>query len=319
MKIGIDKSWNYYEPQFEYERIFNDIDWPWAGHKYFIYDFIRNLKPHTVVELGTHKGTSFFSMCQAVKDGKLKTKLYAVDTWKGDEHAGFYDESIFAEVNTIKNEYYSKQNIIFLRSLFDDAVTQFKNNSIDVLHIDGLHTYEAVKHDFGNWFGKVKENGIIIFHDTNERHDDFGVYKLWEELKKKFKTLEFFHSHGLGILTKNNIIINNNKIFENIWQKYYPLFTEKKVLKTQLQQLQIETKKVKKDFSQKSLEAENYKKELKLMKKIYKENQILHQQINQTKTEIQNLENTLNMIKSAKFFKLWQSYCKIRDKILKKK
>jgi len=36
-------------------------------------------------------------MCQAVKDGKLKTKLYAIDTWRGDEHAGFYDEAIFTK------------------------------------------------------------------------------------------------------------------------------------------------------------------------------------------------------------------------------
>ena len=315
MKIGINKSWNYYEPRFEYEKIFNDLEWPWAGHKYFVYDFIRNLKPHTIVELGTHKGTSFFSMCQAVKDGKLNTKLYAVDTWKGDEQAGFYGESIFAEVNTIKNKYYSKQNIFLLRSLFDDAVTQFKNNSIDILHIDGLHTYEAVRHDFDNWFNKVRKNGIIIFHDTNEKQDDFGVYKLWEKLKKEYKTLEFFHSHGLGILFKNHTSVQDHKIFENIWQKYYPLLTDKKVLKIQLQQSRIETEKVKKDFSQKSLETENYKKQLKILKKLLEENQNLHQQIQQTKNEITNLETILNSIKSAKFFKLWQAYCKIRDTI----
>lgn len=308
MKFGIDKSWNYYEPQFEYEKIFNDLEWPWAGHKYFIYDFIRNLKPHTIVELGTHKGTSFFSMCQAVKDGKLKTKLYAIDTWKGDEHAGFYDETIFNEVKKIKKTYYSRQNIIFLRSLFDDATTQFKENSIDLLHIDGLHTYRAVKHDFGNWYKKVKKNGIIILHDTNEKHDDFGVYRLWGKLKKEYQTLEFYQSHGLGILFKNSVSVQDYKIFENIWQKYYPLFTDKKVLKIQLQQSQTVTEELQKDFSRKSLEAENYGKELESTKK----------ELAQTKIENRNLVNDLNKIKSAKFFKLWQGYCKFRDGIIKR-
>lgn len=46
------------------------------------------------------------------------------------------------------------------------------------------------------------------------------------------------------------------------------------------------------------------------------ENNHLQNQIQQTRMHIQNLENTLNIIKSAKFFKLWQFYCKIRDKIL---
>lgn len=294
-------NWQYFEPKFEYEKIFPDFEWPWAGHKYFAYDFIRNLKPKTVVELGTHKGTSFFSMCQAVKDGKLKTKLYAVDTWKGDEHAGFYDESIFNEVIKIKRTYYSKQNIILLKSLFDDAITKFKDNSIDVLHIDGLHTYEAVKHDFDNWFNKVRKNGIIIFHDTNEKKGDFGVYKLWDKLKKKYKTLEFFHSHGLGILFKNQSTSKDHKIFETIWQKYYPTLTENKVLNVKLKPLQVELEKIKNDLSLKFIESENYKKEL-----------------TQTKIENQNLINTLNMIKSSKFFKLWQRYCKLRDNIIKR-
>lgn len=324
MKIKINESWNYYEPQFEYEKIFNDLEWPWAGHKDFAYDLIRNIKPNLIVELGTHKGTSFFSMCQAVKDSNLKTKLYAIDIWKGDRHAGFYDETVFNEVNKIKKTYYPKQNIIFLRSLFDNTVTQFKNNSIDLLHIDGMHTYKAVKHDFDNWFNKVSKNGIIIFHDTNEKHDDFGVYKLWNILKKEYKTLEFFHSHGLGILFKNYASVKDHKVFENIWQKYYPLLTDKKVLKTQLQQSQAETEIVKKNFFQKSLETENYKKELEQAKKQLSQlssltikNQNLQNQINQVKTEIQNLENTLNIIKSAKFFKLWQQYNKIKRLIWK--
>ncbi len=308
MKVGNDKSWKYFNPQFEYEQIFNDIDWPWSGHKYFIYDFIRNLKPKTVVELGTHKGTSFFSMCQAAKDGKLKTKLYAVDTWKGDEHAGFYGEDILSEVKKIKKTYYEKQNIFLIQSLFDEAVSKFKNNSIDLLHIDGLHTYDAVKHDFDNWFNKVRKNGIIIFHDTNEKMDDFGVYKLWDKLKKKYKTLEFFHSHGLGILFKNQTSAQNHKAFETIWQKYYPILTDKKVLTIQLQQYLSEIKKIKEEFTKKSFEAENYKKELKQTKN----------ELEQTKTENKNLNDTLNIIKSAKFFKLWQRYCKLRDSIIKR-
>jgi len=289
MKINIDKLWNYYQPTFEYEKIFNDLKWPWAGHKYFIYDFIRNLKPRSIVELGTHKGTSFFSMCQAVKDGKLKTKLYAIDIWKGDEHAGFYDETIFNEVVKIKKTYYSKQNIFLLRSLFDDAVSRFKNNSIDLLHIDGLHTYNAVKHDFDNWFKKVKKNGVIIFHDTNEKKDDFGVYKLWNKLKKEYKTLEFSHSHGLGILFKKSTSAQDLKIFETIWQKYYPLLIDKKVLKTQLQQSRTETEEARNNLSQKSLETKNYKKELEQTKK----------QIQQNKNHIQNLEIILSQIKSS--------------------
>jgi len=223
-------KWNYYKPKFEYENIFNDFDWAWAGHKFFAYDFIRNFKPKRIVELGTHKGTSFFSFCQAVKDGELDTELNAVDTWKGDKHAGFYGEEIFDEVNVIKKTCYDSLNLNFLRKFFDDALSDFQDGSIELLHIDGLHTYAAVKHDFDTWLPKMSKNGVILLHDISEKTADFGVYKLWAELKEKYSTLEFHHSHGLGICFLNSKIIENLPVFEEIWRNYYELFHDKVVL-----------------------------------------------------------------------------------------
>jgi ferritin-like metal-binding protein YciE len=42
-----------------------------------------------------------------------------------------------------------------------------------------------------------------------------------------------------------------------------------------------------------------------------KENESIQREIEQTKQHIENLESVLTMIKSAKFFKLWQGYCQI--------
>jgi hypothetical protein len=39
-------------------------------------------------------------------------------------------------------------------------------------------------------------------HDSFDRHDGFGVWKLLEELRTDFPVSEFFHSHGLGIVVK---------------------------------------------------------------------------------------------------------------------
>lgn len=158
---------------------------------------IDALQPNLFVELGTHNGLSYFSFCQAIKQKKLLTKCFAIDTWKGDEHAGFYDDSIFEFVHKI-NERYPFSTL--KRSTFDDALSFFENKSIDLLHIDGLHTYEAVKHDFNNWLPKISDSGIVVFHDTNVMERGFGVYKLWEELINEYPFFEFKHGHGLGIL-----------------------------------------------------------------------------------------------------------------------
>ena len=223
-------KWTYYKPKFDYEIIFNDFDWAWAGHKFFAYDFIRNFKPRKIVELGVHKGTSFFSFCQAVKDEFLDSELNAIDTWKGDHQSGFYEEEVFDLVSDIKNECYRDLKINLMRKFFDEALHDFQDESIDLLHIDGLHTYEAVKHDFETWLPKVKKDGVVFFHDICEKKDDFGVYKLWEELKEKYSTLEFHHSHGLGVCFLNSKTIEDLPVFEEIWRNYYECFNKKVVL-----------------------------------------------------------------------------------------
>lgn len=200
------EHWRYYNRQFEYEESFHDCYWAWAGHKRFGYDLIRNVKPQTIVELGTHKGTSFFSFCQAVKDAYYDANLFSIDTWQGDEHAGVYNERVFKEVNEIKEKYYGSLNIKLLRKTFDEVLDEFDNNSIDLLHIDGLHTYSKVKNDFENWFPKVKNDGIILLHDIFISRDDFEVYKFWDELKSKYKTIEFHQSYGLGVLFKGSAL-----------------------------------------------------------------------------------------------------------------
>jgi GT2 family glycosyltransferase len=216
-----DKKWIYHKPKFEYEKKLNDSGWPWAGHKLFAYDLIINLKPKKVVELGTYYGTSLWSFAQAAKDGNLDIEFNSIDTWQGEKHSGFYGEEVFETVKKIKKEFYSEQKIKLLRKTFDEALSEFEEDSIDLLHIDGLHTYEAVKHDFEAWLPKLKKDGVIIFHDIKVGESDFGVYNLWNELTKQYLTIEFHHSFGLGVL------FLSEKDKESVWkskeelQRYY--------------------------------------------------------------------------------------------------
>lgn len=172
----------------------------WVGHIPFASWLVRVGKPRVIVELGTHSGNSYFAICQAVKQYETGSKCYAVDTWQGDAHALSYGVEIYEMVRKHNEEYYGSFSTL-LRMTFDEALSNFEDASVDLLHIDGLHTYEAVKHDFETWLPKLAPGAIVLFHDTNVRKDDFGVWKYWAELKAQYAdSIEFLHSHGLGVL-----------------------------------------------------------------------------------------------------------------------
>src|SRR5271155_4750138 len=73
-----------------------------------------------------------------------------------------------------------------IQATFDDALTRFSDGTVDVLHLDGCHTYEAVKHDFETWKAKMSDAGVILFHDTANKTNDFGVYQLWGEIENQY-------------------------------------------------------------------------------------------------------------------------------------
>lgn len=178
------------------------LEWPnsWCGHLPFAAWLINVLKPAVFVELGTHTGNSYFTFCQAVRNANLNSKCYAVDTWAGDEHAGYYGDEVYQKVNHHNELNYARFSRL-MRMTFDEALDYFSDGSIELLHIDGLHTYEAVRHDFDSWRPKLASNAIVLLHDINVRERNFGVWRLWEELREEYpNNMEFTHSHGLGVL-----------------------------------------------------------------------------------------------------------------------
>jgi glycosyltransferase involved in cell wall biosynthesis len=171
----------------------------WWQHVPFAHWIVCATAPRLLVELGTHTGVSYFAFCQAVVRDGLATRCHAVDTWRGDPQAGTYDDEVLDELRRFHDERFGTFSTL-LQCTFDDALGRIEDGSIDLLHIDGLHTYEAVRHDFESWLPKLSSRAVVMFHDINERGGDFGVWRLWSELRQRYLAFEFLHGHGLGVL-----------------------------------------------------------------------------------------------------------------------
>lgn len=67
---------------------------------------------------------------------------------------------------------------------YDKLVAALAGDPIDVLFIDGDHTYDGVKQDFLMYAPLVANEGRIVFHDVcpHPRHPDVGVQKFWQKI-----------------------------------------------------------------------------------------------------------------------------------------
>ena len=104
---------------------------------------------------------------------------YVVDACNGvggdtdiDNKDSFYRKTFYPRFvkDTSENAYY---NFFVLQDI-----------KIDVLFIDGDHTYEGVKKDFDLYSNLLSENGIIVIHDTDENYENNLIVS--EDAKKDY-------------------------------------------------------------------------------------------------------------------------------------
>lgn len=170
----------------------------WLEHAPFAFWLIESLVPRTVVELGTQSGFSYSTFCQAILNLRIGARAFAVDTWaQGPDGAS--GEDIWTEFKRYHDERYGSFSQL-LRARFEDALDYFDAGSIDLLHVDGPHSYEDVRADFTSWKPKLSDRAVVLFHGTNVHEREFGIFRFWNELRGDYPSFEFVHGNGLGVL-----------------------------------------------------------------------------------------------------------------------
>jgi len=173
----------------------------WMGHRNFAEWLVSYLKPEVTVDLGVDWGFSTF--CFAMP---RIGKVYGIDTFEGDQFTGG-NHGFYEYVLNKQEKLFMKDNVTFIKGYFDDVAKTW-DKQIDILHIDGDHAYDSIKNDYETWSPFLKENGVVLFHDTcieelNGNH--YGVKKFFDELD--IPKVTFTHTFGLGVASKNKELI----------------------------------------------------------------------------------------------------------------
>jgi Methyltransferase domain len=172
-------------------------DSPWLGHAAFVHAMVMYFKPRVIVDLGVHLGCSTFAMGLALK--KLgRGMIYAIDTWDGDEHIGHYGENVYSAFMNQVDRLDLRAYVNPLRMRFNEAVAGIKDQ-VDLLHVDGFHTYSAAREDFGLFRRQLTPGALVLFHDVyNWGFPSLRLY--WHLMSLRYRSYRVKHSSGLGIV-----------------------------------------------------------------------------------------------------------------------
>ena len=122
-----------------------------------------------IVEIGSWKGKSTIWLAAGAAAGQGK-KVYAIDPHTGSPECHlWYGKKIWTFDEFRKNIKAAglERIVIPIVKTSAEAAKEF-DQPVELIFIDGDHTYQSVKQDFELWFPKLIEDGTIVFHDTGD-------------------------------------------------------------------------------------------------------------------------------------------------------
>jgi cephalosporin hydroxylase len=170
-------------------------------------EILRQNPPQYVCEIGTASGGTLFLLTRVCRPDAL---LLSVDLEMSFErslvHARFARSK--QRIVSVRGDSCAPESLARVRSLL-------RGHPLDLLFIDGDHSYEGVKADFVNYSPLVRPGGLIVLHDIIP---DFGarfgkptgsytggVPVFWKQIKAQYRTSELIEDpdqdgYGIGVV-----------------------------------------------------------------------------------------------------------------------
>jgi len=169
-------------------------------------ELVDTIKPRTILEIGTANGGTLFLFSRVAPEDAT---IISIDL-PGGKFGGGYPKwrgvlyKSFAlpgqKIHLLRADSHKRETLEQVKAILG-------GREIDLLFIDGDHTYEGVKKDFETYSPLVKEGGIIAFHDIvlGPEENVGGVPEFWRKVKDSYESKEIVedwsqNGYGIGVI-----------------------------------------------------------------------------------------------------------------------
>lgn len=167
---------------------------------------VKELRPEVVVEIGTHAGGTLFVLSHCAHP---RATVVSIDL-PGAQFSGGRPtllNLVLPRVPLPTQRFQRLQGDSHNRTSVDWLRGVLRGLPVDLMLIDGDHTYGGVKQDFETYSPFVRSGGMVVLHDivAHTRDTECKVDIFWNEIKKTLKHEELIENPsqgwaGLGLL-----------------------------------------------------------------------------------------------------------------------
>lgn len=179
------------------------------GYGFVHYGLIRQMKPQTVLCIGSRYGFIPAVLAQACKDNGFGS-VYFVDAGLDDssDHA-YTGEGFWRTQQGMK--VFEEQKLGKYITTFVTTTKEFArlypDLTFDYIYVDGDHSYKGALFDYKTFWPKLRPTGLMVFHDVSIKEKlaegAYGVHQVIKKIQEKNAIIILpFLGSGLGIIQK---------------------------------------------------------------------------------------------------------------------
>lgn len=167
----------------------SETDWLEKANSHGVYGFLHPSEAerlvelatgHDVLEIGAFQGLSAWCMAHVAKS------IVSVDPHTAWTNGTTMGEE-FTTLEAFKANLADFPNVTCFVGTSEMAGEQIEGD-FDMVFVDGSHEYEFVRDDIARWWPRIREGGLMVFHDyghgdypgvtqaINEAFEDLGEY-----------------------------------------------------------------------------------------------------------------------------------------------